>query len=58
MPKGEDTRNHGARIVNLDAFRKRKKAETSTLNKLADKIFPSSKGYDPMAQPTWYGDDE
>ena len=56
MPRGEDTRHHGARIVSLDAHRA-KKAKPSMMSRLKDAIIgpPGNPDLDDPNTPEYTG---
>jgi hypothetical protein len=56
MPKGEDTRHHGARIVSLDAHRA-KKAKPSMMSRIKDAIIggPGNPDLDDPNTPEYTG---
>ena len=56
MPRGEDTRHHGARIVSLDAHRA-KKAKPSMMSRIKDAIIgpPGNPDLDDPNTPEYTG---
>jgi hypothetical protein len=56
MPKGEDTRHHGARIVSLDAHRA-KKAKPSMMSRIKDAMIggPGNPDLDDPNTPEYTG---
>lgn len=58
MPKGEDTRFNDARIVDLNAYKKRKKQNMHWIDRLGEKVWPGFSKYDPGKEPLWMGDEE
>lgn len=56
MPKGEDTRHHGARIVSLDAHRA-KKAKPSMMSRIKDALIggPGNPDLDDPNTPEYTG---
>ena len=56
MPRGEDTRHHGARIVSLDAYRA-KKAKPSIMSRIKDALIgpPHNPDLDDPNTPEYTG---
>lgn len=58
MPKGEDTRFHEARVVDLNAYKKQKMKNMHWIDRVGEKIWPGFSKYDPGAEPLWTGQED
>lgn len=58
MPKGEDTRFHDARIVDLNAYKQRKKKQMNWIDRIGEKVWPGFSKYAPENEPMWTGQED
>lgn len=58
MPKGEDTRFHDARIVDLNAYKQRKKKQMNWIDRIGEKVWPGFSKYAPEKEPLWTGQED
>ncbi len=58
MPKGEDTRFHDARIVDMNAYKKRKAQQMNWMDRVGEKIWPGFSKYEPSREPMWTGQED